>query len=124
MYADWLCATEGIINAAVIGLDRLWAAIRPISYRRYNSTRKSLLVILFSWLVVHASILPGQIYDCSNNAEHYGKYECFWDIATSTVWATPLYVVPLTEWIPFGLVVLCYILTARSLYQRSRQRSA
>ena len=104
-------------------MDRLWAAIQPISYRQHNTTRKSLLIIFLSWVAVHASLLPGLIYDRLYNADHYGKYECFWDTATPTIWATPLYVVPLTEWIPFIVVVLCYILTAGTLYQRSRKRS-
>jgi 7 transmembrane receptor (rhodopsin family) len=124
MYMDFLGVDQGLLSLGIISMDRLWATVKPISYRQYNTTRKAMIAIVLSWVCVNAGILPGQIYDRLYNQVHYYKYDCFWDFNGPTVWASPLYVVPLNEWIPTLLVIICYAIITIKICQSSKRRVA
>ncbi|XP_055332316.1 5-hydroxytryptamine receptor 2A-like, partial [Paramacrobiotus metropolitanus] len=124
LFFDWLSVNESICMMAVISVDRLWATFWPLHYRQHFNTRRSALVILASWIIVTAGILPGQMYDRLNSVDRYGPTDCYWDFAGPVAWATPLYVVPFTEWIPVFTTLSCYGATSIRLFVLPRFRSA
>ncbi|OWA52784.1 putative Muscarinic acetylcholine receptor M3 [Hypsibius exemplaris] len=123
MYFDWLGVDASLATLSVIAMDRLWAATLPLSYRRYNTTRKAQILIGLIWVVVHAGLLPGWIYDRLYHGSYYGTYDCYWDFNGPTVWAGPLYVVWLTQGLPFAIVLVCYAGTTITLQKLSRGRA-
>jgi hypothetical protein len=124
MYMDFLGANEALLTLGIISVDRLWATVRPISYHHHNTTRKAWIAIVLSWVCVNAGILPGQIYVRLYHQAYYHKYDCFWDLNGPTPWASLFYVVPITEWIPSFLIIICYAITTIKICQRSKRRAA
>ena len=78
LYFDWLSVNMGLLTIAFISMDRMWAAIWPLTYRKYNTVRKSWIIICVSWIIGNAGLLPGQIYNHMYLSAHYGRFKCYW----------------------------------------------
>ena len=58
-------------------MDRLWSVSWSLHYRNNNSGRKSLYIIIFTWIYVNAMWLPAFIYDRIYNLD--GPGGCGWE---------------------------------------------
>jgi hypothetical protein len=81
LYSGWFLGEKActaylygsfVIQAAVfnahqlIALNRMWAAVHPISYRTRHSVRTAVLLCLGMWVYVHLAIVPELIADAIN----------------------------------------------------------
>ncbi|XP_055331631.1 uncharacterized protein LOC129583723 [Paramacrobiotus metropolitanus] len=65
LYGNWVLAGGMMYMHVLITANRIWAMQFPLSYKRQHgsSHRSGFLLILLTWLFVHAICLPGVILD-------------------------------------------------------------
>ena len=53
LWGFWICywTITALLHLIVIGLDRLWALVKPFHHRIYNSQRKLVIAVVVSWCI-------------------------------------------------------------------------
>ncbi|OQV17555.1 hypothetical protein BV898_08326 [Hypsibius exemplaris] len=78
----------GMCNAhALISINRLWAVLRPISYRRLHTKRTAWIICGIMWLYIHAITLPGFIADALYYRLPEERHGCFLNKGPQPGWA-------------------------------------
>ncbi|XP_068225027.1 uncharacterized protein [Palaemon carinicauda] len=77
IWSDYTMTFESVMTLAAISLDRLWSVTWSLHYRNHNSGKKSLLIILGTWVWVAVIWLPPFFYDRA--VHEYGPGICYWD---------------------------------------------
>ncbi|XP_055336674.1 muscarinic acetylcholine receptor M3-like [Paramacrobiotus metropolitanus] len=103
MYFDWHMTFESAINLAAVSLDRYWSVRWPVSYKRHTSVKRTILILLATWLYMHIAFFPGYLYDRIVNV--YGEHDCFWDLVMNRRFCTAVAV--LGYYIPLSVMVFC-----------------
>ncbi|XP_076061486.1 alpha-1A adrenergic receptor-like isoform X1 [Oratosquilla oratoria] len=77
IWSDYTMTFESVMTLAAISIDRFWSVTWTLHYRNHNSGRKSLYIILMTWVIVSCIWLPAFIYD--RIVHDYAPGDCFWD---------------------------------------------
>ncbi|XP_042856222.1 uncharacterized protein LOC122242871 [Penaeus japonicus] len=77
IWSDYVMTFESVMTLAAISLDRLWSVTWSLHYRNNNSGKKSMWIIIATWLYVSVLWFPAFIYD--RVLHHYDVGVCFWD---------------------------------------------
>ncbi|KAK7086618.1 hypothetical protein SK128_026147 [Halocaridina rubra] len=77
IWSDYTMTFESVMTLAAISVDRLWSVTWSLHYRNHNSGKKSLLIILSTWILVALIWLPPFFYDRFVNV--YDPGNCYWD---------------------------------------------
>jgi hypothetical protein len=100
LYSGWFLGEKActaylygsfVIQAAVfnahqlIALNRMWAAVHPISYRTRHSVRTAVLLCLVMWVYVHLAIVPEWIEDAINSRLPVESHGCLLNKAAQPV---------------------------------------
>ncbi|GAU92403.1 hypothetical protein RvY_04486 [Ramazzottius varieornatus] len=129
MFFDYFATEISLWTLAVISLDRVWAVTWPVSYRKHNTTVKSLSLLGTAWVLAFCVVLPGflttrnlNMDKLTTNVTGYSD-QCSWDIEGMPLWAASINVIALNDFTPCLLTVLCYIITVAKIFQMSRMRT-
>ena len=110
MFFDFSVPFVSLWGVVAISLDRLWAVIRPISYRRNNNRKKAFVLIAAGWFINYSALLPGYIYTRTHFTNQSVIRTCLWDQEGIPAWATNFPVVVVDIFTPMVLTVVFYIL--------------
>ncbi|OQV17554.1 hypothetical protein BV898_08325 [Hypsibius exemplaris] len=96
---------SGVCNAhGLISINRLWAVLRPISYRRLHTKRTACIICGIMWLYIHAITLPGFIADALYHRLPEEQHGCFLNKGPQLGWAY------MHQFADFSLPVLVMVL--------------
>lgn len=63
LYAEYVIQGAMFNSHQLIALNRVWAAVHPLSYRSVHSMRIATLLCILNWVYVHAVVVPGWAAD-------------------------------------------------------------
>ena len=96
----------GMCNShALISLNRLWAVVRPISYRQRHTKRTAWSISGIMWVYVHVMTFPGFIADILYYRLPEETYGCFLNKNPQPAWAV------IHQFVVFNLPVLVIVVT-------------
>ena len=103
-YVVGMLAAASIHTLVLMAVNRYYRIVKPTKYRRYFTKKKTLIIILVSWLY---SICAPLIYVLSGNKIVFlpSKFFCFFPIIKGAIVA---YGLPLYIGIPTCVIVYCY----------------
>ncbi|OQV25513.1 hypothetical protein BV898_00453 [Hypsibius exemplaris] len=78
-YLYVICVVEaGIYHShLLIGMNRIWAVVHPMSYRSIHSARTACLICLSMWIYIHLVAAPEMILDTLYYRQPVASYGCF-----------------------------------------------
>jgi hypothetical protein len=103
----------------LIGVNRLWAVIFPISYRSHHSVKTAVFLCAGMWLYVHLIAMPIWLMDAVYYRKPVEIYGCFLNAKAQAIYNK---VIQIIIWMPppVGLLVTFIIIHLTRLIRRRR----
>lgn len=106
IYLEYFVAGGILYTHALISLNRTWALVFPISYRKNHSKKLALMACLTVWTFIHILLLPMYLNDALYYRSSGG--ECYLNSAAQPKWAVAIQF--LIFCVPEVVILLIYVL--------------
>ncbi|OQV23335.1 hypothetical protein BV898_02783 [Hypsibius exemplaris] len=115
---------QGMIQThTIMALNRAWAIVHPVSYRRFNSARLSVAVCFGMWVYDHAAMGTLTVLDTIWYRRDVALYGCFYNNSFNEKLAEFLQYLDLLVDLPSDIIVpLSFVVVSVLHFRRHRRR--
>ena len=123
IFVDYLMPSVTLTSLAALSADCFWAVLYPATYRAHNTTRKTLVIVLFTWFLAFTGVIPGFTYIRLYLSNQSQNKTCLWGVDGVPMW-TSFYALVLNVWMQFLVSLVCYVGTVFKLIRIRVTRTA
>jgi cysteinyl leukotriene receptor 1 len=119
LYGSFVIAAVAENAHLLIGVNRLWAVMFPMSYRSHHSVKTAVFLCVGMWLYVHLTTLPAWLMDAIYYRRPVEIYGCFLNTEAQAIYNK---VTEVVIWMPppVGLLATSVIIQLTRLIRRRR----
>ncbi|XP_055346039.1 muscarinic acetylcholine receptor M4-like [Paramacrobiotus metropolitanus] len=118
LYSEFMFSAMTEWTMAMVALDRLVCISWPMFYRKYQSSKYSVIIIAMVWIWLHLLILPSILLDRATLPDDAASERCSIDYHAHPGWLITCVI--LVFWLPETVTITAYIRIA--LKMRSRKK--